>query len=86
MFNFTPRMKQVRTTINRDGKHYFVSTNDTFDHGFETMIFRCDADGKVTDWGDLFSERYGTIEEATEGHKTACDSFQPPTEDAYGEY
>lgn len=86
MFNFTPRMKQLRTVINRNGNHYFVSTNDTFDHGFETMIFRCNADGKVTDWGELFADRYDTIDEATTGHKVACDTFQPNEEGVYGDF
>jgi len=84
--SFVPRMKQFRTIINRNGKDYFVSTNDTYDHGFETMIFPCDANGKITDWGELYAKVYDSIEEATEGHKNACDSFQPTTEDAYGEY
>lgn len=49
------------------------------DHGFrdsaplwyETMIFACDAKGKVTDWGDRYCRRYTTEEQAREGHSVA---------------
>ena len=45
------------------------------DHGYdgvpkwyETMVFKCDAAGKVTDWLELDCERYTTRDEAIEGH------------------
>lgn len=45
------------------------------DHGYdgvplwyETMVFKCDAAGKVTDWLELDCERYSTRDEAIEGH------------------
>lgn len=44
--------------VYRNGKYYYVSSCYTFDHGYETMIFYCDKNGSVTDWGDLYCERY----------------------------
>lgn len=35
---------------------------------YETMIFRCTNEGKVTNWGELFCDRYETQETAAEGH------------------
>lgn len=36
---------------------------------FETMAFPCDADGMVTSWGDVESDRYSTEDEARAGHE-----------------
>lgn len=36
---------------------------------YETMVFSCDKDGKVEDWGELDKENYSTEEEARQGHK-----------------
>lgn len=55
---------------------YIVSTIFLgIDHGFdgvpkwyETMVFKCDAAGNVTDWIELACDRYTTREEAIEGH------------------
>lgn len=76
--NWKPRMKQLTEVIKRGDKHYYVSTNDTFDHGFETMIFAFDLySGKVTDWGELYAERYDTELAAAVGHTRAINNFQP---------
>lgn len=42
----------------RNGKYYYVSSCYTYDHGYETMIFHCDKNGKVTNWSDLYCQRY----------------------------
>ena len=45
---------------------FFVSTMDTFDRGWETMVFpiiNC-----VVDYGDLYADRYLTEQAAKEGH------------------
>jgi hypothetical protein len=56
---------------------YWVSTvwlglNHAFGDGppliFESMVFPCSADGKVTDWLELDSDRYSTEAEALTGH------------------
>lgn len=74
--NHTPRMQQLRNVIQRGDKYYFVSTNDTPDHGFETMVFPFDLyEGKVINWGELASDRYDTVEQATEGHQRMVENF-----------
>lgn len=51
-----------------------VSTVDLFvtigGQGFETMVFRADKSGKVTDWLELFCRRYDSEQEALRGHKS----------------
>ena len=71
------RMEQMRDVINRGGQYYFVSTNDVPYTGFETMIFPCNEDGEVTNWGELYCDRYDTVLEATVGHTRAINNFQP---------
>ena len=38
------------------------------DHMYETMVFRADSDGKVTDWMEVDGLRYATEEAAHAGH------------------
>lgn len=38
--------------------YVWIDTCDTFDRGWETMVFRCDENGNVLDWMDLDSELY----------------------------
>ena len=45
---------------------FFVSTMDTFDRGWETMVFPI-ING-VVDYGDLYADRYLTEQAAKEGH------------------
>lgn len=44
---------------------YYIDSDDTFDQGFETMVFaaeRC-PDGELDiNWTDLYCERYSTAE------------------------
>lgn len=68
-------MFNLKTVITRSTGHYIVSTVDTFDAGLETMVFPCTKDGEVTDYGDLYSARYDTVEEARNGHQHAVDTF-----------
>jgi hypothetical protein len=49
--------------------HVFVSTNNTFDNGWETMVFECDDKGKPTNWTELDCDRYSDESEARNGHK-----------------
>ena len=77
-FDHKPRMQQLRNVIQRGDKYYFVSTNDTPDHGFETMVFPFDLyEGKVTNWGELYADHYETIEEAAKGHALVVANFNP---------
>ena len=38
------------------------------DHKYESMVFRADSDGKVTDWMEVDGLRYATEEAAHAGH------------------
>lgn len=67
----------MKTRIVRDGKHYMVSTVDTWDAGWETMVFPCTPDGDVTDYGELACQRYYGEEDATNGHAQMVLDFQP---------
>jgi len=68
----------LKTTIERDGKHYLVSTVFILDHGMywlETMVFRCTPEGKVTSWTELSCNRYESLPEAEAGHNQTCIEF-----------
>ena len=43
--------------IEHAGKHYVVSSVDAMFTGPETLVFEADANGKVTDWGDIAGGR-----------------------------
>lgn len=43
---------------------------------FETMVFKCDKDGKVEDWDDLDKANYSTEEEAIKGHEKMCEKWK----------
>jgi hypothetical protein len=60
--------------IEREGNRYWVSTVDTFDKGWETMVFAVKPDG-TNDWTDLYSARYPDRAAAEAGHKTVIDGF-----------
>ena len=67
----------MQTVIERGGKHYMVSTVETFDNGWETMVFLAAADGSVIDWTDLDCQRYDSEEEAKGGHLAMVNHFDP---------
>jgi hypothetical protein len=49
----------MRTYIqSANGIHIAVDTQCTFDHGWETMAFKCDSNGVITDWGGIYLNRY----------------------------
>ena len=80
---FGGQFKQIKTVIQRNGKFFLVSTNDTFDCGLETMIFASEPTGKVTDWQELYCDLHTTIESAITGHRLACETFQPKEGGSY---
>jgi hypothetical protein len=74
-------MNTVRKdVIFRNGGHFLVSTVELggWGQGYETMVFRSDTDGEVSDWMDLACDRYDTHEEALRGHRAMTRDFQPP--------
>jgi len=42
---------------------------------YETMVFKCDAKGKVLDWESLDTLVYSNIEEAKLGHQQMVDKY-----------
>ena len=40
---------------------------------FETMVFPLDDDDEILDWSELECVRYGTYQEAVDGHKVVVD-------------
>lgn len=75
MFNFEPfnntddfRKDALSNIVELNGNYYYVDSCHTLDHGYETMVFACDSEGNVTDWSDLYAERYTTRAEMKLGH------------------
>ena len=58
-----------------EGNEYFVSTKDTFDRGWETMVFMSE-NQEVTDWGEIYQALYHNVTQAIIGHDYAVRSFR----------
>ena len=52
----------------KNGGYMFIDSRDTFDRGYETMVFECNENGVVDNWLELDVARYDTVEAMTEGH------------------
>jgi hypothetical protein len=48
--------------------NFYIDTCYTPDHGWETMVFRCNAYGTVISWDELDCYRYPDENEAKIGH------------------
>ena len=56
-----------------DGKYYLVDTCDTFDMGWETMVFKYDVKrDAVPNYIDLVCRRYLTNGDGEAGHRDMC--------------
>ena len=55
-----PRFSNI---VEYNGNYYYVDSCYTLDHGYETMVFACDSNGNVTDWGDLYCDIYDNADE-----------------------
>ena len=64
------------TFMSASGNFYYVDSNNTFDHGYETMVFACNNEGEVTDWKDLDCKRYHSLEEMQAGHKAMVEKWK----------
>ena len=75
-------VKKARTNALNDivicpnGKHVYIDSCFTINHGYETMVFPCDENGKVTDWGDIDASWYSTYEEMQTGHTTIVEKWK----------
>ena len=61
-------MKHLVDFVVVDNQEYYISTNNTFDVGLETMVFES-KDRKVTSWNEVYFRHYKNENEAIEGHK-----------------
>lgn len=73
------RIQHLMDIVTYKRKTYYISTNDTPDHGLETMVFKCkrkiknieelkEVNDDVVDWCELYAERYETTNEAIKKH------------------
>ena len=59
----------IQDVVKSASKGYvLVDTRCTPDHGWETMVFKCNQKGTVKNWTDLDCRNYGTQQEANNGH------------------
>ena len=59
----------------RSGKFVLVDTRWTLDHGWETMVFKANKNGEVTNWLDLDCARYDSKEAADCGHSDMVNKW-----------
>ena len=57
-----------------NGKEYYVSTNLTFDRGWETMVFHSE-NQKVTNWMEVFALYHDSKEEAYKTHAEVVEKL-----------
>jgi hypothetical protein len=69
----TMKISTVVKTVG--GQNVLVDTCFTLDHGYETMVFPCKANGEVTDWGDLDMDLYPNADAARVGHYGMCEKW-----------
>ena len=62
------------------GNKYYVSTNNTPDRGWETMIFKYSKDGNI-DWGELHSRLHPNEESAKQHHTEVVSNIADYLED-----
>ena len=68
-------MKYLKDYITVNGQEYYVSTKNTFDVGFETMVFKS-KDKYVVDWIEEYYKHYASEGEAIKGHNYIVDNLE----------
>lgn len=70
-------LDEKETTIvqRKNGEYVYIDTRWTMDNGWETMVFKCNKNGKVANWGELDCNIYETKEDANEGHYSMVDKW-----------
>ena len=53
----------------------FVDSNDTFDYGYETMVFDVLKNDKI-DWSGIYTERYSSYEKMEKQHYIICNNLE----------
>ena len=69
-------MKRSDTVKLLGGEYVWIDTCYTFDHGYETMVFKCDENGNVENWKDLDCDRYSSQQAAIEGHDNMVEKWK----------
>ena len=69
-------MKHLMDFIEVNGNWYYVSTNNTFDNGLETMIFPTNKENEVTGWNELYQELHDNEYKAMERHEYIKDHIE----------
>ena len=65
------------TKIVKTSKGYvLIDTCFTLDHGWETIVFACDENGKVDNWQGLDVDIYGSQVAAENGHWQMVEKWQ----------
>ena len=67
--------RELSHMVECNGKKYFVDSNDTFDHGYETMVFNVLKNDKI-DWLHLYVERYSSYEKMEKQHYIICNNLE----------
>lgn len=68
-------MEHLKSYVVANNQEYYISTNNTPDVGFETMVFES-KDKYVTNWREKFFKHYNTREEAIEGHSYTINNLE----------
>ena len=68
-------MKHLKDYVVVNGQEYYVSTKNTFDVGFETMVFES-KDKYVTSWIDCYYRHYNKVQDAIVGHRDVIDNLE----------
>lgn len=68
-------MKHLKDYITVNGQEYYVSTKNTFDVGFETMVFKS-KDKCVVDWVEEYYKHYAAEGEAIKGHNYIVNNLE----------
>ena len=59
------------------GSRYMVSSTDTFDAGYETMVFIWDdEEDDVGSWLDCYAEHYKSESQMEKGHDRICSNLE----------
>ena len=67
--------RELSHIVECNGKKYFVDSNDTFDYGYETMVFDVLKNDEI-DWSGIYTERYLSYEEMEKQHYTICNNLE----------
>lgn len=72
------RYPHYRNVIRSKNGMVLIDTRYTFDGFLETMVFKCDEDGRVTrdeDWTELDMDRYNNVKDMMNGHQRMMDKW-----------